>query len=249
MTTVAKELEVLEALQERLERHTVQQSASTKLKYFISRLRSRWLQEQTADIESLLGEKELPELVYLVRTAFRAWSSREALDPLRPLEHLAHTLQIDLPETSAPPRYDDDFAAWAQHQASRICLGLWEEVDQEHVAEELEGLSRSEQHELEHRLEVLMAHLLKWQYRQQYPHAERGWRLTIVEQRRRLARLLHKSPSLSAWCPTVLADSYPHARLVTSIELDFPDDTTLPLPCPWTVAQVLDADFWPESSG
>jgi hypothetical protein len=58
--------------------------------------------------------------------------------------------------------YETDFAAWAEQQAMLLRLGKWKALDQEHLAEELEGLSRSEQNELEHRLEVLTIHLLKW---------------------------------------------------------------------------------------
>ena len=43
-----------------------------------------------------------------------------------------------------------------------------------------------------------------------------------------------------------LAEAYTYARE------DAPDETglalaTFPETCPWTVAQVLDADFWPEA--
>jgi hypothetical protein len=240
------ELQVLRTLQERLERYVVQKSASQQLRDFINRFIFRSARERTPNFESLIDAKELPELIYLVRAAFRVWASRESLGLLRRLEQLAQNLQIDLPETS-PPRYDDDFAAWAQHQASAIHLGMWEDVDREHLVEELEGLSRSEHHELEHRLEVLTIHLLKWQYRLKHPNAERGWRLTIVEQRRRLARLLLRSPSLSPLCPIFFSEVYPHSRFVASIELDLPDDTTLPLACPWTVEQALDVDFLPDA--
>ena len=243
--TSLPELKVLETLQERLERSIILKSAAWRLKDIIRHLMIRWFKERTTGIEGLLTAEELPELVSLVRTAFRTWASRESLDLLRRLEKLAQDLQVELPVTS-PAQYEADFAAWAQQQATMIRLGLWEDVDQENVAEELEGLSRSDHHELEHRLEVLTTHLLKWQYRLQYPDAERGWRLTIVEQRRRLSRLLHRSPSLGPTCPAVFEEIYPHARLVASIELGFPDDTALPPVCPWTVEQALDPDFWPE---
>jgi Domain of unknown function DUF29 len=240
------ELQVLRTLQERLERYVVHRSASQQLRNLINRLMFRWVEDQATDFESIIDAKELPELIYLVRAAFRAWASREALDLLRRLEQLAQEKHIDLPEM-APPHYDDDFAAWAKYQASTVRSGMWEDVDQEHLAEELEGLSRSEHHELENRLEVLTTHLLKWQYRQKHPNAERGWRLTIVEQRRRLTRLLQRSPSLTPLCPTAFDETYPHARLVASIELDLPDDTTLLHTCPWTVEQALAADFWPDA--
>jgi len=148
--------------------------------------------------------------------------------------------------------YETDFAAWAEQQAMLLRLGQWEALDQEHLAEELEGLSRSEQNELEHRLEVLTIHLLKWrQWQEQpmYPDPRRGWRLTILEQRRRLARLLHRSPSLRPSLVAVLSESDPYARRIAHETLEDIGlrDITLPEDCPWTVEQVLDDDFWPEA--
>jgi hypothetical protein len=140
--------------------------------------------------------------------------------------------------------YETDFAAWAKHQADMVRLGTWEELDQDHLAEELEALSRSEHDALESRLEVLMTHLLKWRFDTASQDPRRLWRLTIREQRRRLARLLHRSPSLRPTLPDVLNESYPHARLMAIDETGLPE-TIIPMSCPWTVAQVLDADFWP----
>ena len=68
----------------------------------------------------------------------------------------------------------------------------------------------------------------------------------LSEQRQRLTRLLPYSPSLRTLLPTALAEGYPHARERASAETHLPT-TTFPEPCPWTVEQVLDNAFWPES--
>lgn len=60
--------------------------------------------------------------------------------------------------------YDQDFYAWALKNAELIHQGRFVEVDLEHVAEGLEGIGRSERHELINRLAVLLAHLLKWRF-------------------------------------------------------------------------------------
>jgi hypothetical protein len=146
---------------------------------------------------------------------------------------------------TSSPAYAADFAAWAAHQAVMARLGQWEDMDQEHLAEELEALSRSEHSALESHLEVLLTHLLKWRFDVDSPDPRRLWRLTIREQRRRLARLLQRSPSLRPTLPQVLHDSYPHARLMAIDATDLPA-TALPETCPWTLQEVLDADFWPD---
>jgi len=141
--------------------------------------------------------------------------------------------------------YDTDFYAWTQEQATLLRDRQAQALDYVNLAEEVESLGKSQQHVLESRLEVVLTHLLKWRYCPTRAEARRGWRLTIREQRRRLARLLHQNLSLHATVPAVIAESYPHARLMALDETEEPS-TTFPETCPWTSEQVLEAEFWPE---
>ena len=243
--SVLPELQVLQTLQKRLERYVLHHSASQKLRSLLQDLIVRAAREQPAQFEQLIKAEELREVVQLVRIAFRAWSSREALDLGRRLEKLAEHVQVEIPATSRP-EYQTDFAAWAQHQALIVQLGMWEDLDRENLMEELEALSRSEHSELESRLEVLLTHLLKWQFDSASQDPRRLWRATIREQRHRLTRLLHRSPSLRPALPAVLHQNYPHARLMAIDETGLPD-STLPATCPWTVQQILADDFLPEA--
>ncbi len=59
------------------------------------------------------------------------------------------------------------------------------------LEEFIHSMSRSEEEALYSRLAILMAHLLKWKT---HPPGTRSWRLTINEQRRRIARLRRKAP-------------------------------------------------------
>jgi Domain of unknown function DUF29 len=143
------------------------------------------------------------------------------------------------------PLYDQDFYAWTQQQAVLLRAKKWRELDYGNLAEELEALGKRDRRELEHRLEVLVMHLLKWHYQAERRERSRGWRSTIREQRRRLARLLQDSPSLRSEVPALLDDGYPHARVKALDETSLQPET-LPSTCPWTAAQVLDDAFWPE---
>src|SRR5262249_27196970 len=223
-----------------LEDHAVPQ----RLRDLVERLETRVPQGQPAQLEQLLNVSELTVLVPLVRTAFRVWSNREVLALLRRLEQLAEKLGVEIPATSRPD-YETDFAVWAEHQALMVQLGMWEELDQEHLVEELEALSRSEHSELESRLEVLITHLLKWQFDVASQNPRRLWRATIREQRHRLTRLLQRNPSLRPTLPDVLHQNYPHARLIALDETDLPD-SILPATCPWSIQQILDENFVPE---
>ena len=140
--------------------------------------------------------------------------------------------------------YDADFYAWTRAQAALLRDQKAPGLDYANLAEEVESLGKSQQYALESRVEVVLTHLLKWRYCPTFSEARQGWRLRIREQRRRLARLLHQNPSLRSTVPEVMAESYPHARLMALDETEEPS-TTFPETCPWTPEQVLDAEFWP----
>ena len=139
--------------------------------------------------------------------------------------------------------YDTDLYAWATGNAALIRAGHLAEVDFEHIAEELESMGRSERRAITSRLEVLLMHLLKW--RLQPGRQSRIWQLNIQEQRRRLARLLAENPSLQAELPAILPDAYSDAVLSAAQETGL-DEAAFPDACPFTLADVLDAAFWPD---
>jgi hypothetical protein len=142
--------------------------------------------------------------------------------------------------------YEQDFYAWTQQTAALIREGKkWYDIDKEILAEEVESLGKSEKRELEHRLEVLVMHLLTWRYHPDYREQSHSWYDTIREQRSQLARLLRDNPSLRPQVPTFLTESYPEAcqRAIGETRLD---TARIPRACPWTPEQVLNPDFWPE---
>ena len=58
--------------------------------------------------------------------------------------------------------YEEDFVAWLEDQARRALRGKAGELDLENIAEELEGIARSDRREIRYRLIVLLVHLLKY---------------------------------------------------------------------------------------
>ena len=141
--------------------------------------------------------------------------------------------------------YEKDIVAWANEQASFIRAGRFDLLDLEHIAEEIEDVGKSEQRELENRMAVLLAHLLKWQYQP----ARRGasWEKTIKVQRTQVNRRIQKTPSFkhtlqdTEWWEDTWGDAITQASKETGIEL-----TVFPESCPWTSEQILDQDFFPE---
>ncbi|MFN6032925.1 MAG: DUF29 domain-containing protein, partial [Dolichospermum sp.] len=102
--------------------------------------------------------------------------------------------------------HDHDFYAWTQEQAQLLRKGQFNQIDFRNIAEEIADMGRWEKRELESRLELLLMHLLKWQFQSNL--RSRSWQLTIKEQRLRLEKLLAENPSLKSFLADCLEKIY-----------------------------------------
>jgi Domain of unknown function DUF29 len=138
--------------------------------------------------------------------------------------------------------YEQDFYAWTQRTAELLRAGRFDEADIEHVAEEIEDMGWRDVRELNSRMRVLLAHLLKWQFQPDQRSA--SWRGTISAQRQELDSVLEQSPSLRPKLETGLADNYTRAVKRAAAETGLGSER-FPATCPYAVEQVLDEDFLP----
>lgn len=149
--------------------------------------------------------------------------------------------------------YEQDFHQWIEHHIALLREGRLNEIDVSHLIEELEDMGKSNRRELKNRFTVLIAHLLKWQY--QYKQLQDlwrtftggSWRATINNQRTELIDLLKDSPSLNQFLAEGVSEAYPSALELVIEETHLPE-STFPKTCPYTVEQLLDKKFYPESS-
>lgn len=141
---------------------------------------------------------------------------------------------------------DDDFALWAAEQAALLNSGRLDRVDIENIVGELEYLGGSQKSEIEKRLRVLLAQLLKWEF--QHGQRSNSWRATLIEQRTEIAEVIRRSPSLKRYPANVVARAYEVAALRASGETGFPL-ATFPETCPYTIEQILDPSYLPDPSG
>jgi Domain of unknown function DUF29 len=139
-----------------------------------------------------------------------------------------------------PSLYDRDYVAWLEEQVAHLRAGRLSALDVENVAEELEGLMKSERRQLENRLEVLILHFLKWDH-QQDQRANR-WRATVEEQRSRIRRLLRDSPSLKREVEPMAREVYPDAVRGAAIETRL-DESTFPGALPYDVEQIFEREL------
>ncbi|MFZ4657666.1 MAG: DUF29 domain-containing protein [Caldilineaceae bacterium] len=138
--------------------------------------------------------------------------------------------------------YEQDFYAWTQQQAALLREHQFTRLDMDNLIEELESMGRSERRQLVSRLEVLLMHLLKWQYQPEL--RGRSWQLTILEQRRRIVKLLRANPSLQPEIPVLILEAYEDAAFSAMRETGLPL-TTFPAHCPYAPNQVLAQNWLP----
>jgi hypothetical protein len=139
--------------------------------------------------------------------------------------------------------YENDFNAWIAQQIGLLKAGKTNEIDTEHLIEELEEMGISSLRELESRFVILIAHLLKWQF--QFDQQSGSWRGSINEQRVQILRLLRKVPSLKRQINDAITDAYPDALEIAIDETGLAE-SCFPKTCPYSVEQLLDKQFYPD---
>jgi hypothetical protein len=138
------------------------------------------------------------------------------------------------------PRYEEDHYGWLQAMIALLKERRMDELDIDHIVEDLEDMARSDVRELISRLAVLIAHLLKWQY--QPERRGHSWLGTIHEQRRSLDDLLEENTSLKGKTRASLPRSYRRALAQVERETGL---TRFPGECPYTFDQCMDESFFP----
>jgi vacuolar-type H+-ATPase catalytic subunit A/Vma1 len=147
--------------------------------------------------------------------------------------------------TAKDTLYDRDLQDWFTDTIAKIKSKEFDRVDWEHVIEEIEGLAGRDRAEVQSRLRVLLAHMLKRLYVDSSYHY-RGWENTIREQRRQLETLLEQSPSMRRFLDDVFLKEWQKA--LTDVRKEYPKTQ---FPDRWQfefdVDALLSEEFWQES--
>lgn len=138
--------------------------------------------------------------------------------------------------------YEEDFYAWTQEQAKLIKKRAFDKLDWAHLFDEVESMGASERSELATRLEILLGHLLKWQY--QPTHRGNSWEYTILEQRDKIKDHIAENPSLKSYLAAAFEKGYKYGVLLAARETKL-SRKAFPQKCEWTIEEVLDENFYP----
>lgn len=131
---------------------------------------------------------------------------------------------------------------WLNKQIELLRSRNFSKLDIEYLIEELEGLNKSNERELESYLIVLITHLLKWEYQ---PSLQCGsWRGASLNSRNRIAKLIKQQPSLKRKLPQIILEAYEEAKEWASEETGI-KITLFPRNCPYEESELLDKTWLP----
>ena len=132
--------------------------------------------------------------------------------------------------------YEADVIAWAQEQAALLRAGRLDEIDAEHIADEIEDVARAEIRELTKRVAALLGNLIE---RHSFRTANQpDFDPAVRRFRNSIARRLQRMPSLNIVLtdPKFWEDAWEDAVLFAANDSHA---VKLPTQCPWSLIEVL----------
>jgi hypothetical protein len=145
--------------------------------------------------------------------------------------------------------YHEDVYAWAREQAEFVRAGRLAELDRAHLAEELDDIADGIRSAVRTSLRRIIEHLLYLEHATAWQQRA-GWMAVAIDHRQRIADRLDDSPSLRRELPALLDRAWPGARALAAHLLsacDRRDPMRLPEACPYTLEQILEESWQPES--
>ncbi len=138
--------------------------------------------------------------------------------------------------------YERDILLWSEDTVAKLKARDFENLDIDHLIEEIEALGISQKKELISRLIVLLEHLLKRLYVNS-PGDYNGWERTIRTQRGELEVLLDTVPSLRTKWEDFFEKAWRIALKTVSREY-----SRVSFPSTWQYSrsfeEMLDREFW-----
>lgn len=136
--------------------------------------------------------------------------------------------------------YLDDYAAWLAAQAGLLRERRFNEIDLEHLLEELDGLAGSDFKAFVGAIRIVLIHMLKWDIQTDLQCA--SWATSIRSHREQMLDDFAKRPSYRARLDEAITSAYKRARVVAA------DQTGLPIKrfpenCPFSWSEIKDRPF------
>jgi hypothetical protein len=148
-------------------------------------------------------------------------------------------------EATARTLYDTDFVEWAEHTATLLRQGRFDELDLENMVEEIECLGRSERVDVKVQLRRMLRELVK-QRVQPEEGAGASWIVSINDARAEIRPRFKHSPSLRRYAEDNLQEIYTSAVKDALFETNLTGrakELKIPAECPYTLDDLLEGDL------
>ena len=150
--------------------------------------------------------------------------------------------------------YEEDFVLWSKHQVEALRAaahsGSNQQLDWDHLAEEIEDLGRSERDAVRSQIRRIIEHFLKLAYSPaEQPRFD--WMASIVEARATLGDKI--SATLRRDAEAMLPKLYHDGRRLAELSLRACGEDKaaegLPQSCPYSLDDICREDWYPERLG
>lgn len=140
--------------------------------------------------------------------------------------------------------YDTDFVEWAAATAELLRERRFDDVDWEHLIEEIVSLGQSDEHAVRSQLRRMLMHLVKM--RIQPERTGTSWRKSIAGARAEIEDLMERSPSLRRHLEGSLEKVYGRAIKQALDETNLKSkakELDIPAKCPYTLDELLEGEI------
>lgn len=140
--------------------------------------------------------------------------------------------------------YEIEYDRWLTETIELLKNRQFDQIDYQHLIEELEALGRSEKSAVKSLLLQIIIHLLLYQFWQaEASRNSNHWASEIITFRVQLEDKL--TTNLSNFLALELENIYQNARLIAETKTGLKN---LPLTCPYSLAQILEKQWFPIQS-
>lgn len=136
--------------------------------------------------------------------------------------------------------YEKDFCKWSDSQKDLLLTKRFNELDIEHLAEEISDLGNSVRLSLESYLTVLFQHLIKKEYAPEMQGNSRSWDASIENSLNKIKRILKRNPALKRELKEMIEFSYKSGVRAAIGECLLIQVNLIPKECPWTIEEILE---------
>jgi hypothetical protein len=137
--------------------------------------------------------------------------------------------------------YETEYDRWLTETIGLLKNRQFDQIDYQHLIEELEALGRSEKSAVKNLLLQILIHLLLYQFWQsEAARNSNHWAGEIITFRVQLEDRL--TTNLSKLLELELANIYQNARLIAEKKTGLKN---LPITCPYSLAQILEKQWFP----